>query len=201
LSLLVPLLVAFSAQAEGFELPPDPRDRPPALVVEPRFELVVPVATNRLCPAGAQCLYGAGVGIGVLVERRFRSGVGVGIAYDLRFLGGDNVYELTTLQSLSVSLRYFFMLTRSAHPFVGVEVGGALFGDTFGVDTMGMHLGARAGVEIEATAALSFTMYAALRTLYTRPFTSQPDGVARSRSGGMDLSVDFGAGVALRFGE
>ncbi|MCA9537025.1 MAG: hypothetical protein KC593_25260 [Myxococcales bacterium] len=193
-------LCATAVHAQAFELPPDPRDRPPAWNVEPRLELDVPLVTRRLCPDNAACIYGSGFGLGALVERRYRSGVGLGAAYDMGFMGGDNVFELSTLQKLSVSFRYFFMLRNAAHPFVGVEVGGVLFGDTFRVSTGGFHVDGRAGVEIEATNTLSFTLYGVIRALYTAPFTSQPDGLRRSHSGGMDLTFNVGAGLALRFG-
>jgi hypothetical protein len=168
--------------------------------VEPRLELDLPVVTRRLCPGNAACIYGSGFGLGALVERRYRSGVGLGVAYDVSFLGGDNVFELSTLQKLSVSFRHFFLLRSAAHPFFGVEVGAVLFGDTFRVSTGGFHVDGRAGVEVEVTNTLSFTLYAVVRALYTVPFTSQPDGVRRSHSGGMDLALNVGAGLALRFG-
>ena len=189
-----------SARAQEFELPPDPRDRPPAWNIEPRLELDLPIVTRRLCPENAACIYGSGFGLGALVERRYRSGVGLGVAYDVDFMGGDNVFELSTLQKLSVSFRHFFLLRNAAHPFVGVEVGAVLFGDTFRVSTFGFHVDGRAGVELEATNTLSFTLYAIVRALYTAPFTSQPDGVRRSRSGGLDLSINVGGGLSLRFG-
>jgi hypothetical protein len=194
------LLAAPRVRAEAFELPPDPRDRPPAWNVEPRLELVFPLVIRRLCPDNAACLYGSGFGLGALVERRYRSGVGLGVAYDVRFMGGDNVFELSTLQTLAVSFRYFFRPSSAVHPFVGVEAGAAIFGDTFRASTGGVHVDGRAGVEIEATNTLSFTLYAIVRALYTVPFTSQPDGVRRSSSGGLDLTLSVGGGLALRFG-
>ena len=188
-----------AAQAGEIELPPDPRDRPPALSVEPRIELGVPMVSRRLCPSGSGCVYGSGFGIGVLVERRYRSGVGLGIAYDVRFLDAEDVYELATLQTISVSFRYFFSPLTAAHPFLGVQAGGAIFGDTFRVATMGFHVDGVAGVEVEAMPSLSFTLFTGVRALYTRPFTSRPDDVQRSRSGGLDLSWIIGGGAALRF--
>jgi hypothetical protein len=193
-------LTASVARAESFEVPPDPRDRPPAWNVEPRLEVVFPVVVRRLCPDGAACPYGSGFGLGVLVERRYRSGVGLGLAYDLRFMDGDNLFELSTVQSLAGSFRYFFLPRSAAHPFVGVEVGAVLFGNTFQVSTGGVHVDGRAGVEIEASDVLSFTLYGTFRALYTVPFTSQPDAVRRSSSGGLDLTFSLGAGLALRFG-
>ncbi len=192
-------LVTSGARAE-FELPPDPRDRPPAWNVEPRLELVFPLVTRRLCPDDAECLYGSGFGLGTLVERRYRSGVGLGVAYDVRFMSGDNVFELSTLQTVGVSFRYFFRPRSAGHPFVGVEGGAALFGDTFRVSTGGWYVDGRAGVELEATDTLSFTLYAIVRALYTASFTSNTDGVRRSSSGGLDLTLSVGGGLSLRFG-
>jgi hypothetical protein len=194
------LMAASGARADAFELPPDPRDRPPTWSVEPRLELVLPLVVRRLCPDNAACIYGSGFGLGALVERRYRSGVGLGVAYDVRFMSGDNVFELSTLQTLGVSFRYFFRLRSAVHPFVGVEGGAALFGDTFRVATGGLYVDGRAGVELEATNTLSFTLYAIVRALYTVPFTSPSDGVRRSSSGGLDLTLSVGGGLALRFG-
>lgn len=194
------VLGASQARADEFELPPDPRDRPPSWNVEPRLDLVFPLVTRRLCPNDAECIYGSGFGLGALVERRYRSGVGLGVAYDLRFMDGGNVFELSTLQTLGISFRYFFKLRSAAHPFLGVEGGAALFGDTFQVATGGWYVDGRAGVEIEATDSLSFTLYAILRALYTVPFTSARDDVRRSSSGGLDLTLSVGGGLALRFG-
>lgn len=202
-AVLVLLLLCTSSvrvHAQAFELPPNPRDRPPTWNVEPRLEIDAKLVTRRLCPGGAACIYGSGFGLGVLVERRYRSGFALGVAYDMVFMGGQNVFELSTLQKLSVSVRQFFMLRHAAHPFLGVEVGPVLFGDTFRVSTGGFHVDGRAGVEIEATNTLSFTLYAILRALYTVPFTSQPDDVLRSHRGGLDLTLNVGAGLALRFG-
>ena len=111
-----------------------------------------------------------------------------------------NEWDYTLNKCKKCSFRYFFNPRSAVHPFLGVEGGAALFGDTFQVATGGWYVDGRAGVEIEATDTLSFTIYAIARALYTVPFTSPRDDVRRSSSGGLDLTLSVGGGLALRFG-
>lgn len=194
------VLADLPADDAEFALPTHPNDLGALLIVEPSLELVFPVASDSLCPDGPDrgCVFGSGFGLGVLVERRSRRGIGIGGAYGMSLMDGGGVYEFTTVQTFSVSLRGYFLEHNFVHPMLGVSAGLALFGEAFRADTLGLVADVSAGVELEMTRTLAMTAALDLRMLYFRGFTSA-EGRQRG-GGGLDFALALRVGLVLEVG-
>lgn len=198
LGVSVLLTLAGSARAdEPFEVPRPPREHAPIIAGEARIDVVFPVLRRPLCPRGSECVFGGGAGLGGVLEWRWPTGLGVGLGYDGWFLDGNGVHELTTMQSLRATLRYHFLLDRQAHPWIGGALGGLLFGDTFAADAGGVLLDLQAGVELELTASLAFTVGVLGRFFTTTSFRTSSDGVERAERVGLDGALVLTAGLVL----
>lgn len=183
-----------------FVLPPPRNDLGALLIVEPSMELVFPVTSDSLCPDGPNrgCVFGSGFGLGVLVERRSRRGVGIGGAYGMSLMDGGGIYEFSTLQTFTVSVRGFFLEPNFVHPMIGLSAGLALFGEAFRAETIGLVVDLRAGMELEITRTLAMTGAIDLRMLYLRGFTSSE---GRQRAGsGVDFALALQVGLVLQVG-
>jgi len=184
-----------NAEAEdAFELPPPRDSHPPHLAGEFHAELVFPFEDENICPRGAACIFGDGAGIGATLWWRYPRGFALGARYDVWFLDGNGVHELSSLQVLSFVLRQTFKLQHLMHPFLGVGIGGLLFGDTFQDNAVGGALDATAGLEIEITSQLAFTTALTARIFTTNAFNSRSDAVSRGEGFGLN------AALALQFG-
>lgn len=167
-----------------FSPPPDPEDQASFWAIGVHVSWFVPVAREALCPTGAQCIFNGGIGVGGELERRWPSGLALGGGYDMALIDSGSVYELGVLQTLRVAGRYIFSDGSLLHPFVGVAVGGLVFGETFGVDAFGVLLDLTVGVEIELTESFWLSASVPWRMLTTGQFTTEADDVVRGRSGG-----------------
>ena len=124
----------------------------------------------------------------------------MGIGYDIAFLDGNGVFELTTLQNIRATLRYYGLPRRLIHPFVGAHLGIILLGDTFSVDAAGASLDVFSGAEVEITSGLSFTGALAVRAFVTQSFVSESDGVARAEEVGVNVAIMLRVGLILMEG-
>ncbi|MFW6067031.1 MAG: hypothetical protein ACOC97_01745 [Myxococcota bacterium] len=176
---------------------PRPRARPAHMAGEVHLEAVFPVVDASLCPDGAGCVFGAGAGVGGLIEKRWLSGIALGAALDLWFLDGNGVQEVTVVQNLAASLRYHLLPRRMTHPFFGVAIGGVLLGDSFKAATGGATAELVLGAEIEMSEGLALVVATSWRLLVTGPFTTANDGVSRSGTPGIDLGATIRLGLTI----
>ena len=142
-------------------------------------------------------MFGGGAGLGGVLEWRWPSGLGMGLGYDLWLLDGNGVHELSTMQAVRWTLRYHFLPDRLVHPWVGGGLGGLLFGDTFAADAGGVLADLQAGVEVELTASLAFTVGLLARFFTTSSFRTASDGVERADDVGLNGALVLTAGLVL----
>ncbi len=182
---------------EPFEVPRPPSEHAPIIAGEARIDVVFPVLRRPLCPRDSECVFGGGGGLGGVLEWRWPTGLGVGIGYDGWFLDGNGVHELTTLQSLRVTLRHHFLLDRQVHPWFGGAIGGLVFGNTFAADAGGVLADLQAGLEVELTPSLAFTVGLLGRFFTTSSFRTRSDGVDRADRVGLDGALVLTGGLVL----
>jgi hypothetical protein len=176
---------------------PSPDELPPVLAGDVHASGVFPVADDALCPADAECIFGGGGGLGGGIERRWPSGYAMGVGYDFWFLDANGVYEITVLQMVSLGVRYFFLPKLQSHPFIGGRIGGLVLGDTFKVDSVGAAAQLRAGVEIEITDTVAFSVASAWRLFFASAFTTPNDGVERAQGGGVSVAGTLQFGLSI----
>ncbi|MFW5924658.1 MAG: hypothetical protein ACOCV4_00750 [Myxococcota bacterium] len=176
---------------------PLPSERSAHFAGEVHLDAVFPVATEPLCPPGAECIFGSGAGVGAIFERRWRSGWAIGGAYDLWILDGNGVHEVTTIQNPAVSLRYRFLRRNMSHPFVAGQIGALLLGDSFGVAAAGGSVEGIVGVEIEMSPNLALVVASAWRLFMTSSFETGNDDVRRVEDQGVNLGATLRLGLAF----
>jgi len=194
---LVAGLAAAPARAEPFEEPPAPDEVPARRAGELLVDAVFPLITTPLCPIDAQCIFGGGGGVGATLEWRYPRGLAVGFGYDVSFLDGSGVWELSTLQMIRGTVRYYGIRERLIHPYAGASAGLILLGDTFQASGVGGGVDLFAGAEVEITSGLSFTGALAVRTFVTNEFTTSGDAVTRADSFGLNVAIMLRFGLVL----
>lgn len=182
--------------AEG-PLVPEPKKRPTMLAGEVHGSLVFPIADDPLCPSGADCIFGTGGGIGGRVERRWPTGIALSVVYEAWFHDSSSVWEVSTLQMIGAGLRYFFMEEIMWHPYVGVQGGLAIFGDTLKASGIGGAVEPIIGIEWELSQTLAFTFALAGRMFLTSSFTTENDGVERAADQGVNAALSLRFGLAI----
>ena len=75
----------------------------------PETGLVIPLSTDRLCPAGYECIAEIGWAVSVGFTYRWANGIGLGFTYEFWLLTGNGVYETTVPQSFLAVLQYSFL--------------------------------------------------------------------------------------------
>ena len=171
-----------SAPRSAYEVP-SPLDRAPFWALGFHAAWLVPVSVAPLCPANEGCVMNGGLQVRFGAERRWARGWTLGASYEATLFDSDAAYELGVLQALRVLGRHLWSDTTNVHPFVGVGLGPAMFGDTFTVDTGGALLDVVVGAEIELSDTLWLSVALPWRVLYLAPFTTEADGVRRAKSG------------------
>jgi hypothetical protein len=178
----------------SLEPPPPPEQRASLFGGELHFQIVLPVA-DALCPTGESCLLNGGFGIGGSIERRWSFGGALLLGYDLALLDAGGIYEVSTLQTVRIGVKWVVPLDRVLKPYVELAVGALLFGDTFGVATAGGALQVGVGGELELTEALALTGGLVFRGFTTGAFISTTDRVPRGRDPGANLALLFQVGI------
>ncbi len=144
------------AQEEPAASPPDPPTEQPGELGEgprrPRlhvdyFAYGVAVSADLLADPGATCRQESGLptpcilgsGGGLVLRAGYRSSGPwyVGGAYQFSATDSDNLYRLGTLQQLRAEMRYIFDVGYRTAPYVTWGVGGAIYGNEWGVETGG----------------------------------------------------------------
>lgn len=183
------------ADAESALASPAPmRPRDSVFAGEVHVQAVAPFV-DSLCPSHTECLLKEGFGIGGSLERRWSFGGALVFGYDLSFLSGSGVYEVGTLQTLRAGAKYVIPFGTQLTPYVDLEVGALLFGDTFQVATAGGAVQVGAGIEYELSDTLSFVAGLVFRGFTTGSFITGADRVVRGRDPGASLALLIEVGV------
>lgn len=176
------------------EPPPPPEQRASLFGGELHIQLVLPLA-DALCPRGERCLLNSGFGIGGSIERRWSFGGALLLGYDLALLNGDGIYEVPTLQTVRVGVKWVVPLDRVLKPYLEIAIGALLFGDTFGIATAGGALQLAVGGELELSETLALTGGIVFRGFTTGAFISTTDRVPRGRDPGASLALLVQVGI------
>lgn len=179
--------------------PPPPDTLAPDVTLEIRGAAIVPLFRETLCPGNHECVFNAGVGLGMGIERRWPDGWGFLARYDVWILDAGSLYEIGTMHSARVGARYVIDQATSVHPYVEVLAGFLAFGDTTTVAAAGGGVTAGAGAEIELSEALVLDIDAELWTLATGFFMTR-DGARRSDGFGANLALQISVGLEVLLG-
>lgn len=179
--------------------PPPPSTLPPDVTLEIRGAAIVPLYRDALCPGTSQCVFNAGVGVGVGVERRWPDGWGFLARYDVWILDASSLYEIGIFHSTRIGARYVIDQATMVHPYVEALAGFLAFGDTTTVSAAGGAVTGGAGAEIELSDALVLDIDAELWTFATGFFATR-DGVRRSDGFGPNLALQISVGLEVLLG-
>jgi len=178
---------------------PLPETLPPDVTLEVRGAAIVPLYRDALCPGAAQCVFNAGVGVGVGVERRWPDGWGFLSRYDVWVIDASSLYEIGIMHSVRIGTRYVIDQATMVHPYLEALAGFLAFGDTTTVSAAGGSVTLGAGTEIELTDVLVLDVDAELWTLATGFFATR-DGVRRSDGFGPNLALQISVGLEVLLG-
>lgn len=148
---------------------------------------------DAVCPdSGTLCPFGGGGGLLVGIGRRYISSAEWVFSYDLSVRNARNLFSSATLQQLRFEHRWVLWSPRSnLEVYGGFDLGVALFGERFGVATLGPLAGLLGGGQYHLTAFFSVGLLLRLEALrFLVPFDTG-DGVNRS-SGGIASLIGTG---------
>lgn len=148
---------------------------------------------DSVCPSeGSVCPLGGGGGVMVALGRRYDPSREWLLGYDLSVRNARNLFSSATLQAVRFEHRWVYWSTRSnLEAFGGVHVGVALYGERFGLTTLGPLAGVSAGAQYHLSPFLSVGLTLRLEALrFLVPFDTG-DGVLRS-DGGLATVISTG---------
>jgi hypothetical protein len=151
--------------------------------------LVVPLSTNRLCPAGYGCIVDIGWAVGVNLSYRWANGIGLGFGYEFWLLTANGVYETTVPQMFTGLLQYSFLPNHATHPLLRLRGGFLMLGPSFRVDTIGGTAEIGVGAEVELSSNTVFSFLVTGNLLRTRSFTTPADNALRAVDGALDAML------------
>ena len=178
-----------SLRADSGELPGGPPEREGSIAVGVETGLVVPLSTNRLCPAGYECIADLGWAVGVGFSYRWANGIGLGFGYEFWLLTANGVYETTVPQAITGLLQYSFLPNHATHPLLRLRGGFLMLGPSFRVATIGGTAEIGVGAEVELSSDTVFSFLVTGNLLRTQPFTTQADNAARAVDGALDAML------------
>ena len=187
------------AGAHHVDPPPPPDTLPPDVTLEIRGAAIVPLYRDALCPGDHQCVFNAGVGVGVGVERRWPDGWGFLSRYDVWVLDAGSLYEIGIMHSARIGARYVMDQSSIVHPYLEVLAGFLAFGDTTTVAAAGGSVTGGIGAEVELSDVLVLDVDAELWALATGFFATR-DGVRRSDGFGPNLALQISIGLEVLLG-
>jgi hypothetical protein len=179
--------------------PPPPDTLPPDVTLEIRGAAIVPLYRDALCPGDHQCVFNAGVGVGVGVERRWPDGWGFLSRYDVWVLDAGSLYEIGIVHSVRLGARYVLDQSSIVHPYLEALAGFLAFGNTTTVAAAGGSVTGGIGAEVELTDVLVLDVDAELWALATGFFATR-DGVRRSDGFGPNLALQISIGLEVLLG-
>lgn len=212
LEVLLPLLLLWAsptlaqdaneAEEEGthhVSPPPPPETLPPDVTLEIRGAAVIPLYRDALCPGDHECVFNAGVGVGVAVERRWPDGWGFLARYEVWVIDASSLYEIGIMNSTRIGARYLLDSQTIVHPYLEALVGFLAFGNSTTVAAAGGSVTGGAGAEIELNDSLVLDIDAELWALATGYFSTR-DGVRRSDGFGPNLALQISIGLEVLLG-
>ena len=142
------------------------------------------------------CILGDGAGLTVRVGYRSRGPWYLGGAYEFSRQDSSNLLRLAILQQLRAELRVHLTRVTRLSPYLGASLGGAIYGNEWGLDTWGGVSGLGAGLAFQVTPSIVLNIALNYRQLFLHRWT---DGAGEDRGTG---PLDFGLAhiVALEFG-
>ena len=176
-------------RADSGELPGGPPEREGSIALGAETGLVVPLSTNRLCPAGYGCIADIGWAIGVNLSYRWANGIGLGFGYEFWLLTANGVYETTVPQMFTGLLQYSFLPNHATHPLLRLRGGFLMLGPSFRVDTIGGTAEIGVGAEVELTSNTVFSFLVTGNLLRTQSFTTPADNALRAVDGALDAML------------
>lgn len=162
--------------------------------------VLFPLETTQVCPAGGDCVMGAGFGLGTLLVREEPGGVGLLVGYEVWLLDGNTVFEVTALHSIRFGLRWVLDQSSRVKPFLLATAAALLLTDPAEARSAGGMLTAGAGMEIELTADVSVSLAAELGFSSLAAFRTA-DGVDRARDFGVNVTLSTTAGLIILLGD
>jgi hypothetical protein len=139
---------------------PTPNHPPPLHVEYAQYGIalnaLVTVNAGAMCgggvhPSGAPCILGSGGGLIVRAGYRSPGPWYVGGAYSFAKTDSSNLFRLGIFQQLWAELRYLPDTGYRVAPFVTGGLGGAVYGNEWGVETGGAMLALGAGLQLEVS--------------------------------------------------
>ena len=176
-------------RADSGELAGGPPETEGSIAVGAETGLVVPLSTNRLCPAGYGCIADIGWAIGVNLSYRWANGIGLGFGYEFWLLSANGVYETTVPQMFTGLLQYSFLPNHATHPILRLRGGFLMLGPSFRVDTIGGTAEIGVGAEVELTSNTVFSFLVTGNLLRTQSFTTPADNALRAVDGALDAML------------
>jgi hypothetical protein len=156
-------------------------------------------SAGQVCPGGTDnlpCILGDGGGLTVRFGYRSRGPWYLGGAYEFSRQDSANLLRLAILQQARAELRIHLTRVTRLSPYLAASLGGAIYGNEWGLDTWGGVSGVGAGLSFQVTPTILLNMALNYRLLFLRRWT---DGADQERGTG---PLDFGIAhiVALEFG-
>lgn len=176
-------------RADSGELPGGPPEREGSIAVGAETGLVVPLSTNRLCPAGYGCIADIGWAVGVNFSYRWANGIGLGFGYEFWLLTANGVYETTVPQTFTALLQYSFLPNHATHPLLRLRGGFLMLGPSFRVATIGGTAEIGVGAEVELSPDTVFSFLVTGNLLRTQSFTTPADDALRAVDGALDAML------------
>lgn len=140
---------------------------------------------DSVCPSeGSVCPLGGGGGVMVAIGRRYEPSQEWLLGYDLSVRNARNLFSSATLQTVRFEHRWVYWSQRSnLEAFAGLHLGVSLYGERFGLTTLGPLAGVSGGAQYHLSAFLSVGIILRLEALrFLVPFDTG-DGVLRSNGG------------------
>jgi hypothetical protein len=156
-------------------------------------------AAGQVCPRtmnSLPCILSGGGGLTVRVGYRSRSAWYLGGAYEFSRQDSANLLRLAILQQLRAELRLYLTRVTRLSPYLGASVGGAIYGNEWGLDTWGAATAFGPGLEFQVTPSIALNVGAMYRQLLLRSWT---DGAGQPRATGL-LGLGLAHMVSLELG-
>jgi opacity protein-like surface antigen len=168
-----------------------PRSPPPGNVEYFEYGVALTAETvvdpAQICRASSTpCILGSGGGLTLRAGYRSRGPWYLGGAYEVTRHDSSNLIRLAILQQLRAEARHYWELGTRTTPFLGVGVGGMLYGNEWGAETGGLVGSLGLGLVFQLSESVLVGATLAYRPLLLRRWT---DGAGELRA---DTSTGFG---------
>ncbi|HVZ33755.1 MAG TPA: hypothetical protein VG963_15090 [Polyangiaceae bacterium] len=159
-------------------------------------------SAGQVCPRNSNlpCILSSGGGLAVRMGYRSRGPWYVGGAYEFSRQDSANLLRLAILQQLRAEARFYLSRVTRLSPYLGASLGGAIYGNEWGLDTGGVVSAEAAGVEFQVTPSIVLNLALAYRQLWLRRWTDGGDQLRATGALGFGLAhvVAFELGFEIR---